>query len=219
MSELEKHQQYIDIWSKTVDTQMHFNEMQVKSRQLGLTFVAAALGVAFVLLSDGKDFAFSIPVGMFEFQLHVSVLLVTGALLAIQAVRLLDLGVYHRMLRGAVTFGEDFEANYLSQVFSLEKGMTESISHFSRHNDASIERDGNGKYLYRGDNHVSAHDKIKNFYKMTSLFLIATAVALLVFTNAESFRDWRNLDVQMSQNDVKKKPEPQEQAPISPDGD
>ena len=47
-SDQEKHQRYIEIWSKAVDTQMHFNEMCVKSRQLGLTFVAAALGVAVV---------------------------------------------------------------------------------------------------------------------------------------------------------------------------
>ena len=42
---------YVQIWSKVVDTQMHFNEMCVKSRQLGLTFVAAALGIGLVLLS------------------------------------------------------------------------------------------------------------------------------------------------------------------------
>ena len=46
----------IKIWEKAVDTQMHFNEMSVKSRQLGLTFVAAALGVAIVLLGQNKDF-------------------------------------------------------------------------------------------------------------------------------------------------------------------
>lgn len=46
----EQHDRYISIWSKVIDTQMHFNEMAVKSRQLGLTFVAAALGVAVVLL-------------------------------------------------------------------------------------------------------------------------------------------------------------------------
>jgi hypothetical protein len=37
----EQHDRYISIWSKVIDTQMHFNEMAVKSRQLGLTFVAA----------------------------------------------------------------------------------------------------------------------------------------------------------------------------------
>ncbi|WP_296765565.1 hypothetical protein [Sediminimonas sp.] len=43
METSEEHQMYIQIWSRVVETQMHFNEMQVKSRQLGLTFVTAAL--------------------------------------------------------------------------------------------------------------------------------------------------------------------------------
>ena len=54
-SNSDRAQQYITIWTKAVDTQMHFNEMSVKSRQLGLTFVAAALGLAIVLLSRHED--------------------------------------------------------------------------------------------------------------------------------------------------------------------
>lgn len=46
----------VAIWSKAVDTQMHFNEMSVKSRQLGLTFVATALALAVFLFShSGTD--------------------------------------------------------------------------------------------------------------------------------------------------------------------
>jgi len=86
---------YIAIWSKAVDTQMHFNEMSVKSRQLGLTFVAAALGLAVVLITRGEDFALS----FLWFQLHISVIIILSALLALMAVRQLDLRVYHRMLR------------------------------------------------------------------------------------------------------------------------
>jgi len=98
----EERKSYIEIWSKAVDTQMHFNEMSVKSRQLGLTFVAAALGVGVVLISKGDEFAISVP-WFFggRFNLHVAVLLLAAAILALYAVRILDLKVYHRMLRGA----------------------------------------------------------------------------------------------------------------------
>ncbi len=202
MSDIEKHQQYIEIWSKTVETQMHFNEMQVKSRQLGLTFVAAALGVAIVLLSDGKDFAFKIPIGDLELQLHVSVLLVLGAWVALEAVKLLDLGVYHRMLRGAVTFGEDFEENYLSQVFNLDKGMTQSISHFSRHEDAAVHASEDGKYIYTGGTKITAFDKIEKFYARTRMYLVAAGLLLLVFTNAASIYGWWAVDSKLSQKDV-----------------
>jgi hypothetical protein len=46
---------YVSIWAKTVDTQMHFNEMAVKSRQFGLGFVAAALGLGIVLLVRARS--------------------------------------------------------------------------------------------------------------------------------------------------------------------
>src|SRR5450631_3712280 len=39
----------IEIWKRAVETQKHFNDMCVKSRQLGLTFVAASLGAALYL--------------------------------------------------------------------------------------------------------------------------------------------------------------------------
>lgn len=50
--------------------------MSVKSRQLGLTFVVAALGLAVVLMSQGKDYALHI---VWKLHLHVAVLLVLAA--------------------------------------------------------------------------------------------------------------------------------------------
>jgi len=180
----DQQERYIAIWAKAIDTQMHFNEMSVKSRQLGLTFVAAALGVGIVLLGRDDAFSFPIPIGGIEFQLHVAVVLIIGAVLALVAVRGLDLNVYHKMLRGAVTFGEDFEQHYMKQIFQLEKGMTQAISHFSRHEDAGRKTDSNGKYLYTGASAVTAEDKIRAFYRNTIAFLAIAAVTLLIITNA-----------------------------------
>ena len=179
----DQQENYISIWAKAVETQMHFNEMSVKSRQLGLTFVAAALGVAVVLLSRGDDFAYLIKISTYEVQIHISVLLVLGALLALAAVRVLDLNVYHRMLRGAVSFGEDFEEQYMKQIFDLDKGMTQSISHFSRYADAGTEISTSGKYKYTGTCKVTAEDKIKGFYRKGFISLSLIAVVLLIFTN------------------------------------
>lgn len=180
----EEKNQYISIWAKAVDTQMHFNEMSVKSRQLGLTFVAAALGVAVVLLTRADDFAFPVvEIGKIVFQLHVSVVLVLGALAALAAVRGLDLNVYHKMLRGAVTFGEDFEENYMKEVFDLEKGMTQAISHFSRYQDAGKKTSASGKYEYTGDCKITAEDKIRTFYRHAMIFLCGAALALFLVTN------------------------------------
>jgi len=181
----DQQEQYISIWAKAVDTQMHFNEMSVKSRQLGLTFVAAALGIGVVLASRGDDFAFTVPLGGHQFRLHITVLLVLGAWLALIAVRTLDLNVYHKMLRGAVTFGEDFEEHYMKQIFDLEKGMTQTVSHYSRSSNAGKERGPDRKYRYTGGDDVSAEKKIREFYKNTIVFLWFAAGAMLLITNAK----------------------------------
>lgn len=184
----QQQEQYIAIWAKAVDTQMHFNEMSVKSRQLGLTFVAAALGVGIVLLSRGDAFAFPVPIMGIDFQLHIAVVLLLGAWLALVAVRGLDLNVYHKMLRGAVTFGEDFEEQYMKQIFDLDKGMTQAISHYSRFEDANKRRSETGKYVYTGARGITAEDKIRSFYRTTIRFLLVGAFALLIITNASAIQ-------------------------------
>lgn len=181
--DLEQQKRYIEIWSKAIDTQMHFNEMSVKSRQLGLTFVAAALGVAVVLLGRGQDFSLTVPICGWNLQLHIAVLLILGAWLALQAVKGLDLNVYHKMLRGAVTFGEDFEEKYMKEIFDLDKGMTQAISHFSRFSDAGVSVDSDGKYQYIGNKKLDASQKIDGFYRRTGLFLLISSFALFVITN------------------------------------
>ncbi|MGH6856248.1 MAG: hypothetical protein ACRECP_01055 [Methylocella sp.] len=179
---LSKDQQeiYLAIWSKAVDTQMHFNEMSVKSRQFGLGFVAAALGLGIVLLTRGEEFSIVVPL-FGGFNLHATVLVALASALALYAVKLFDLNVYHKMLRGAVTFGEDFEQNYMKQIFCLEKGMTQAISHFSRFDDAKIEVQ-NGKYQYQGQKKKDALTKIKLFYGVSISTLAGLALVLFILT-------------------------------------
>lgn len=166
----------IQIWQKAVDTQMHFNEMSAKSRQLGLTFVAAALGVAVLLMADTKDYFMHVPVPYFgwTFHAHVSGLIILAAAAAMLAVRTLDVNVYHKMLRGAVYFGEDFEAKHMMAKLGLQKGMTQAISHFSRLSDAAVTA-GQAGYVYTGSKKKSAGDKVRNFYKLALITLLAAA--------------------------------------------
>jgi hypothetical protein len=177
---MEQQEIYVTIWAKAVDTQMHFNEMSVKARQFGLGFVAAALGLGIVLFVRGQEFSISIPY-LGGFDLHITVLIVLASAFALYAVRILDLNVYHKMLRGAVAFGEDFEENCMKQIFSLNKGMTQAISHFSRHEDANVTTEG-GKYHYCGRDERSALVKIRLFYRFTITTLCAVGILLFLFT-------------------------------------
>jgi hypothetical protein len=190
----------VEIWSKAVDTQMHFNEMSAKSRQLGLAFVAAALGVGIVLLGQGRAFTLVV----YGFKIHVTVFLILSAILAILAVRKLDLGVYHRMLRGAVTFGEDVEAKHLNQLLGLNMGMAQVIAHYSRHSDA----DSSGvPKAYTGSAEKTAGDKVNSFYMITIWSLVASAAALLAVTNlADEPLEIRNNQPIMNQQSVVPEP-------------
>ncbi len=169
----------LKIWEKAVDTQMHFNEMSAKSRQLGLTFVAASLGVAAFMLSNSKDFYFHIPLKLIEIHAHASGLIFVAAALGVIAVRTLDVNVYHKMLRGAVVFGEDFESRFITPKLGLNKGMTQAISHFSRFSDAHT-HDGTSPYQYCGIQRTTAGDKVKTFYRYTAGFLIFAAIVTLL---------------------------------------
>jgi len=175
-----QQQIYVTIWSKAVDTQMHFNEMSVKSRQFGLGFVAAALGLGIVLLSRGEEFSVHIPY-LGGFDLHATVLIIAASAFGLRAVSTLDLNVYHKMLRGAVYFGMDFEENYMKEIFDLDKGMTQAITHFSRHDDAHVRIEGR-KLKYLGTDKKDALMKIRNFYRTSFWTLIAVAAALFVIT-------------------------------------
>jgi hypothetical protein len=98
-------------------------------------------------------------------------------------VRLLDLGVYHKMLRGAVAFGEDIEEVHLRRMLRLNKGMTQAVSHFSRHSDASSNHGEGSAAVYTGGNQKTAEKKIAGFYTLVIVLLIVSALIMFVIGN------------------------------------
>jgi hypothetical protein len=187
----------VEIWKQAVDTQKHFNDMCVKSRQLGLTFVAASLGAALYLFirapggigegasasATGSNYAFAMNICGHSIILHVSLTIIVAALAAVYAVKKLDLGVYHQMLRGAVYFGEDIEEKHIKPLMGLRMGMTQAISHFSRNSDATVKRHEDGRFEYFGNDKKHAGEKLEGFYRAIMAFLVFLGVAIFVATN------------------------------------
>lgn len=172
----------IKIWEKAVDTQMHFNEMSAKSRQLGLTFVAAALGVSVLLMSDSKDYHYTINLFCLNLKIYISSIVIIGAAVGVFAVKMLDVNVYHKMLRGAVSFGEDFESKYIAPKLKLSKGMTQAVSHFSRYEDAQVDK-SSSPYNYTGQKMKTAGDKVNRFYNLTIASLIFIFITMFIIQN------------------------------------
>jgi hypothetical protein len=79
----ERRKLVFDIWAKAVDTQMHFNEMSARSRQLGLTFTVSALGLAVFLLGRGDDWRLLIPLESCYFRQRPILWGVESAILAV----------------------------------------------------------------------------------------------------------------------------------------
>jgi hypothetical protein len=153
----------------------------VRSRQFGLGFVAAALGLAIVMLAREQEYSIYVRICGIGFNLDAIAVIIVASAFALYAVELLDLNVYHKMLRGAVIFGEDFEEKYMKQIFSLNKGMTQAVSHYSRHQDANVTV-VDGQYTYIGQDRKDAYKKIRTFYRLSIGVLAVTACAVFLVT-------------------------------------
>ena len=214
-----------EVWEKAVDTQMHFNEMSVRSRQLGLTFVVAALGLSVLFLIREANALAAIPIPLLDVVLttHITSLIVLIAAAGLYAVKRLDLGVYHRMLRGAVAFGEELEQGLLRDaLMKTPLGMTEFISLYSHYNEIEKTEEGK-KTIYTGKDAVTAEEKINKFYtiSITSLLILAFAIAAVFFdaeplletkksepANIVSPADRRDVESEAGPAQVKPKPRP-----------
>jgi hypothetical protein len=161
------------VWERAIQTQMHFAELSIKTRQVGLTVVGAALGLAIVLHRTASGY-FLIFCSV---HVPISSVLCWAAAVVLGAIWILDVGVYHRMLRGSVAFNEELEQKKLLGLFGTQLGLTQAISHFSRHPGAEY-RDG--KYEKGEARRHYAGNRISLFYLIMSGALIVAGIALAV---------------------------------------
>jgi len=161
-----KEEDLLRVWERAIQTQMHFAELSIKTRQLGLTVVGAALGLAIVLNRTGTGYILT----FWSLHIPISSVLCWAAGVVLGAIWILDVLVYHRMLRGAVAFNEEFEQKNLLSLLGTHLGLTQAISYFSRHPGA-VYRDG--KYHPGEPGRHYAGERISLFY-----FIMIGALAL-----------------------------------------
>jgi len=126
-SDHEEAQLILSAWTKIVDTQMHFNEMVMKVRSLAITLILAAFGAA----------AYSVQTPLFlnvyERPVHVAFFIIIFGLTGWLALWVMDLGHFHKLLRGAVAKGMALEEQYKNHALvGGLLGMTTAISSESR---------------------------------------------------------------------------------------
>lgn len=174
--------QKILIWERAIQTQMHFAELSIKMRQIGLTLAGATIALAIVMYRTDTNYSFQIP--WTEHVLPVGTILCISAAFILYAARLIDVGVYHRMLRGAVRFNELYEES-LDEDVGWKTGLTETISAYSRFKEPELlpERNESGRKWRDKRSGSLAGNKINTFYYVSIFALLFAGIALDLVEN------------------------------------
>jgi len=117
------------LWAKSIDVQQHFNEIELKVRQLTLTvFTFIISGIGFMIKENKGVFSGIIPIE--------AIISAIGSII-IYAFFFMDKHWYHRLLKGAVGFSLKLEEKYpdIFQINSdsvvVSSGLTHEIGNSS----------------------------------------------------------------------------------------
>ena len=139
----------LQVWEKTIDLQMHFNDMCMTIRR-------TAIGTLGVLLGAGAlAFRFGGQVNIYGRDVSVAFVFVAVALLVWLSFWLMDRFWYHKLLRSSVSYAEKLET--IAQTSNLGFDLTLS----------SQIRDEN-----RGRFKISGASKIHFFYLLIAATLL-----------------------------------------------
>jgi hypothetical protein len=103
---------------------MHFNDMLLRTRSIGLSMVIAVYGAAIVSAGQFPDSS----VTFVDHRLHVGVGIFAVGMLLLVALFLLDRCYYYPMLLAAVELAEEIERESGSAVQPIELKLTQRIS-------------------------------------------------------------------------------------------
>jgi len=96
------------LWAKSIDVQQHFNEIELKVRQLTLTvFTFIISGIGFMIKENKGVFSGIIPIE--------AIISAIGSII-IYAFFFMDKHWYHRLLKGAVGFSLKLEEQLFCQI-------------------------------------------------------------------------------------------------------
>ncbi|SER16820.1 HAD family hydrolase [Neolewinella agarilytica] len=145
----------ITIWQKTIDVQQHFNDIELRIRNIALTTFTFIIGAIGFLIKEG----FSVKISELEIPLSTGVA-VTG-LFIMFAFFYMDRAWYHKLLIGAVKQGIYIEDRWAHKL--PEMRLTHAIGKESPHS------------FYK-DKKIHSRNKYYVFYGLLFLTLIIIAI-------------------------------------------
>jgi len=148
----------VEAWKMTVQVQQHFNDIELRIRNLAITVFTAVVGAAALAVEQGKA-------GL------AAVILVLGVV-AMGLFWFVDEVWYHQLLVGSVKHGEALEGS-LPAGFALSKAIS-AASGWKLPYGWSVP-------FTKGKNELRSKHKLRVFYAGIGIILLAfTAAAILI---------------------------------------
>lgn len=156
----------IAVWEKTVDVQMHFNDIQLRIRSLYASVLIGIIGATGAVIVTAQNARFEV----YGFSIHFVLVGLFAIILSSSLFYMMDRHWYHRFLQGAVSNAIKIETEFQSQLtgISLSKEIGSAskilIKKFSGFYVASfLLRKIDGRRV-RSNLEISSNDRLEIFY-------------------------------------------------------
>jgi hypothetical protein len=124
---------YVQRWRAVIDTQMHFNDMLMRTRAAGVSIVIAVFGAAAVSLAQ-----YPAQLLLAGTTIHIAVVIVLFGLLLLASLFVLDYFYFYRMLIAVVQRAEELEIESRRPGEPLELNLSSCLSRSISRTRASL---------------------------------------------------------------------------------
>jgi hypothetical protein len=170
----------VDVWKYIVSVQMHFNDMEMKVRNLYFTILAASMGLIGVV--QGKKIAFQ----YIDVTISLSIVVVFAMIPISMLFYFMDRHWYHRLLQGAVAQCIAIEERYKDQLPEIQLGTAISKA-------SPVKFGGIWRYVlffirderFRQDSRLHSDQKIEVLYKSV---IFGAILIILVYGGMNGLR-------------------------------
>jgi hypothetical protein len=111
-----------EVWKVAIQTQMHFNELLIRSRATVITVALAAIGATAIGLKDSRVY-----LTLCGHNIHIAVIIVILGVLFLTCQFIIDYFYYRNLLLGAVAFTERLDEKH-PECFGLTRDITACVS-------------------------------------------------------------------------------------------
>lgn len=171
--EIDKRNLALEMWKEAIGVQKHFNDIELRIRNLAITLIVAVIGAAAYSLNQ------NLTLHVWSAQIPLAVAVLLGGLVGWVALYSMDRFWYHHLLIGAVINAKNLEEILMDGLDM--KGLTAEI--------------GDASPVKVWTREVRSSHKINLFYLAGLLVL---SLAILLFWTARPKTDCFDLNVQSS---------------------